>query len=175
MKKLALFVVSLSTLLSATTSAVSAPSPGPLVGTWSRTTTCAELVAVLRKAGMTKMVPEMVAGNGFVPNARNPGQLDPANTCRGAAPRKHSHFFRRDGQFGSLDWNGDRVDDGRWRITKPGVVTISKEFPDVSFRYVIRGNVVSLTPLVPKGCATFRCAWAMSVAYPGRTWKRQSG
>ena len=124
---------------------------------------------------MTKLVAEMVAGNGFVPNVTRVDQLrDPAKPCVGSVPRKHSHFFLRNGEFGSLDWNGERVDDGRWRITKPGVVTIAKEFPDVSFRYVIRGNVVSFTPLVPKGCATFRCAWAIAVAYPGKTWVRQA-
>ena len=78
----------------------------------------------------------------------------------------------KNGEFGSLDWNADPVDDGRYRVTRPGTVTISKEFPNVSFRFRVRGNRISFTPLVRKGCQTFRCAWAISVAYPGSTWRR---
>ena len=87
-------------------------------------------------------------------------------------PPKALDFFLKNGEFGSLDWNGDPVDDGRYRVSKPGTVTIFKEFPNVTFRYKVRGRQLSLTPLVPKGCQTFRCAWAISVAYPGKTWKR---
>ena len=145
-----------------------------LVGTWARTTTCTELTSALRSAGIAKLVNEMVVGNGFIPGVRNPENLrDPSRPCLGAVPRKHSHFFLKNGEFGSLDWNGEAVDDGRYRISKAGSVTIFKEFPKVTFRYQVRGNRVSLTPLVPKGCQTFRCAWAISVAYPGKTWKRE--
>ena len=151
----------------------SSQSTPSLVGTWARTTTCAELVSAFRSAGMSKLVNEMVVGNGFIPGVQSPGELrDPARPCLGAVPRKHSHFFLKNGEFGSLDWNGEPVDDGRYRVGKPGTVTIFKEFPKVSFRYQIGGRAISFTPLVPKGCQTFRCAWAISVAYPGKTWKR---
>ena len=151
----------------------SSQSAASLVGTWARTTTCAELTSALRSAGVSKLVNEMVVGNGFIPGVRNPGQLrDPSRPCLGAVPRKHSHFFLKNGEFGSLDWNGDPTDDGRYRVSKPGTVTILKEFPKVSFRYQIRGKEIKLTPLIPKGCQTFRCAWAISVAYPAKTWKR---
>jgi hypothetical protein len=89
-----------------------------------------------------------------------------------SAPRRHAHFFRKNGEFGSLDWNGEVVDDGRFKVGPPGTVTIFKEFPKVSFRYWIRGNRVSFTPLISRGCAAFRCQWAISVAYPGKTWAR---
>ena len=151
----------------------SSQAAASLVGTWARTTTCAELTSAFRSAGMSKFVNEMVAGNGFVPGVESPDELrDPARPCLGAVARKHSHFFLKNGEFGSLDWNGEPVDDGRYRVSKPGTVTIFKEFPKVSFRYQIRGKAISFTPLVPKGCQTFRCAWAISVAYPGKTWKR---
>ncbi len=151
----------------------SSQSAGSLVGTWARTTTCAELTSAFRSAGITKLVNEMVVGNGFIPGVRSPEQLrDPARPCLGAVSRRHSHFFLKNGEFGSLDWNGDQVDDGRYRVSKPGTVTILKEFPKVSFRYQIRGKEIKLTPLIPKGCQTFRCAWAISVAYPAKTWKR---
>ena len=148
-------------------------SAASLVGTWARTTTCAELTSAFRSAGITKLVNEMVVGNGFIPGVRSPGQLrDPARPCLGAVPRRHSHVFLENGEFGSLDWNGDPVDDGRYRIVKPGTVTVFKEFPSVTFRYEIRGKQIRFTPLVPKDCQTFRCAWAISVAYPAKTWKR---
>ena len=151
----------------------SSQSVAPLVGMWARTTTCTELASAFRVAGVSKLVNEMVVGNGFVPGVRSPDQLrDPAKPCLGAVPRKHSHFFRRNGEFGSLDWNGEPVDDGRYRVCKPGTVTILKEFPSVTFRYKIRGKAITFTPLVPEGCQTFRCAWAISVAYPGKTWRR---
>ena len=110
----------------------SSQSAGLLVGTWARTTTCAELTSAFRSAGISKLVNEVVVGNGFIPGVRNPDQLrDPARPCLGAVPRKHSHFFLNNGGFGSLDWNGEPVDDGRYRVTKPGTVTIFKEFPKV--------------------------------------------
>ena len=146
----------------------------PLVGTWSRTTTCAELVSVLTKYAIPKkMVLEMVAGNSFIPGVSSPDQIaDATNPCAGSIPRKHSHFFTKGGGFGSLDWHGQQVDDGRYQVTGPGSVTVFKEFPKVTFRYAIRGKTLSLTPRVPKGCTSFRCAWAVVVSYPGKTWQR---
>ena len=84
----------------------------------------------------------------------------------------HSHFFTKSGAFGSLDWNGEQVDDGTYRIVRPGTVVIFKEFPKVTFRYRIQGNAIRFTPVVPKGCSSFRCVWAVTVAYPGKSWQR---
>ena len=174
MKKLVLVLVGLVAGVSAAVAHSASSQPAAsLVGTWARTTTCAELASAFRSAGISRLINEMVVGNGFIPGVQNPDQLrDPARPCLGAVPRKHSHFFLKNGEFGSLDWNGDPVDDGRYRVGKPGTVTIFKEFPKVTFRYQIRGRTISFTPLVPKGCQSFRCAWAISVAYPGKTWKR---
>jgi hypothetical protein len=153
----------------------SSQSAASLVGTWVRTTTCAELASAFRSAGVSKLVNEMIVGNGFIPGVQSPRELrNPARPCLGAVPRKHSHFFLENGEFGSLDWNGEPVDDGRYRVSKPGTVTIFKEFPKVTFRYEISGKQLSLRPMIAKGCQTFRCAWAISVAYPGKTWKRVS-
>ena len=77
----------------------SSQSAGSLVGTWARTTTCAELTSALRSGGVSKLVNEMVVGNGFIPGVRSPEQLrDPARPCLGAVPRKHSHAFLRSGE-----------------------------------------------------------------------------
>jgi hypothetical protein len=43
----------------------------------------------------------------------------------------------------------------------------------VTFEYAILGDGLALSPVLPKGCGTFRCAWAISVAYPGTRWIRE--
>jgi hypothetical protein len=83
----------------------------PLVGRWERVTTCKELVSALTKAGLRKTAPAILSGNGFVPGT--PQQLAvKTNICKGAVARRHSHFFTATGQFGSVDYNGQQVDDG---------------------------------------------------------------
>jgi hypothetical protein len=103
----------------------------------------------------------------------NPGQIaNPANPCKGAVARKHSHFFTKDKKFGSLDWKGEQVDDGTYRLVNNRTFIISKEFPNVTFHFRIVGNTITFAPVIARGCATFRCAWAISMAYPGKTWHR---
>ncbi len=152
---------------------VSATSQAALVGTWRRVTTCGELAAALTRAGMRKFVLEFIAGNGFIPGVTRPEQIAaPANPCRGAVSRRHSHFFTKNRKFGSLDWRGQPVDDGTYRLVGNRKVAIFKEFPKVTFNYRIRGSTITFAPVIPKGCSTFRCAWAISMAYPGKTWQR---
>jgi hypothetical protein len=122
---------------------------------------------------MKKLVLEMVAGNGFIPGVTAPGQIaDPTNPCKGAVPRRHSHFFTKNREFGSLDWRGRQVDDGTYRLVRGQTIVIYKEFPKVTFHFRIRGKTITFAPVIPKGCTSFRCAWAISVAYPGKTWQR---
>jgi hypothetical protein len=162
------------------------PKVEPLVGTWERETRCQEMVAALERAGLENWVLEFVAGNGFIPTDAAPGEIpaitdpdqiaDPAHPCRGAVPRVHSHFFTPDGEFGSLDWNGDPVDGGTFEIIDDHTYAISKEFPeDVTFTYTIRGDTLMFDPVIPD-CAPecFEAAWSVVVAYPGKTWKRVS-
>ena len=157
----------------ATTAEVSG-SAHEIVGEWKRETTCGDLVQALRSAQMDEVVDEFVAGNGFIPGVGvdDPEQIDVQHPCKGANPRVHSHFFTPDGEFGSRDWNGQDVDDGSYRVIGDKLV-ISKEFPDVTFRFRIEGDLIMFEPLnVPRGCTTFRCAWSIAVAYPGKKWKR---
>ena len=87
----------------------------------------------------------MVAGNGFIPGVQSPDQLkDRAHPCRGAVPRKHSHFFTKDGRFGSLDWNGQDVDDGTYTLKGTNRVVIAKEIPvgDVHLHRAGKGDQV---------------------------------
>lgn len=156
------------------TSTVATGSTQEIVGEWERKTTCAELVEALRNAGMDELVDEFVAGNGFIPgiSVDEPEQIDPNDPCKGAIPRLHSHFFTEDGEFGSRDWKGEDVDFGRYRVMGDRLV-ISKEFPDVTFRFRIEGDTITFEPLnIPAGCTSFECGWSIAVAYPGETWKR---
>ena len=85
------------------------------VGRWSRVTTCSEIVAMLKKAGLGAMAPAMLAGNGLV--SGTPQQIaKKPNICAGARPRVHYHYFTEDGRFGSLDWNEEPVDEGHYRV-----------------------------------------------------------
>ena len=170
-------------VLAACSTSTTAEPPAPseeqevtpdLVGTWERETTCEELVSALTDAGLDRWVLEGVAGNGFVPGVRSPDEIaDPENPCAGAVPRVHSHFFTEDGAFGSLDWNGEPVDDGTYEILDEGTFVVSKEFPDVTFGYTIDGETISFEPEIPEcSPACFEAAWSVSVAYPGTTWHR---
>jgi hypothetical protein len=158
------------------TLAASAGSGGrnSVVGTWTATTTCAaQYEALMSWPGLRKYAVEMVAGNGFIPGVQSPDQLkDPAHPCRGAVSRKHSHFFTKDGRFGSLDWNGQDVDDGTHTLKGANKIFIAKEFPSVTFPYAVQGKTIRFMPLIPKNCSTFRCAWSVSMAIPGTAWKR---
>lgn len=146
----------------------------PVLGTWTATTTCAaQYRALMAYPGLRKFAAEMVVGNGFIPGVRSVDQLkDPTRPCRGAVPRKHSHFFTKDGRFGSRDWTGEDVDDGTYTLDGANAIVISKEFPSVTFTYVAKGNTITFRPRIPRGCSTFRCAWSLSMAIPGIAWKR---
>jgi hypothetical protein len=145
-----------------------------LAGTWERETRCEELVSALTDAGLEQWVLEAVAGNGFVPGVTTPDEIaEPAKPCKGALPRVHAHFFTEDGLFGSLDWNGDQVDDGTYELVGDDTFVVSKEFPDVTFHYVIDDDTITFEPVVPE-CSPdcFEAAWSVSVAYPGESWVR---
>lgn len=146
----------------------------PLVGEWERVTSCAELVQAFKHSGLGKYAAETVVGNGFVPGVTSADQLaDRSDPCKGSVPRKHSHFFTEDGEFGSLDWNGEQVDEGTYRIIDDDTFVISKEFPDVTFNYQIDGDTIMFDPVIPD-CSPecFEAQWSVSVAYPGEKWKR---
>ena len=145
-----------------------------IVGTWEREVTCQEVVSALRDARLQDWILEAVAGNGFVPGVTDPAQIaEPEDPCAGAVPRAHSHFFTEDGRFGSLDWNGEPVDDGTFEIHEDGTLVISKEFPDVTFHYAIDGDTIMFEPEIP-ACSPdcFEAAWSVMVALPGETWQR---
>jgi hypothetical protein len=114
-----------------------------------------------------------------------PGSPKPtlAHPCTGAIPRVHSHFFTASGRFGSLDWKGGQVDDGPYRALDANTVQIGSGTPAAKFDYAVRGDLLSLTPILTRSMirqanahpAGFTTAfWAVTVAYPGSVWKRVS-
>lgn len=157
-----------------------------LVGRWERTTSCQQLVAALKRAGLGATVAQAWVGqtsstgeSSFKPGSPKPTSARP---CAGAVPRVHSHFFTNGGQFGSLDWKGGQVDDGPYRIAGANTVQIGAGTPAARFRFEIRSrNTLTLTPILTKAMIRqanahpneFSAAfWAVTVAYPGHTWKR---
>jgi hypothetical protein len=145
----------------------------PLVGTWRRVTTCREFVQIQRQAGFEEVVLDGVAGNGFIPGITTGDQIaDPAHPCQGAVPREHSHFFTEDGEFGSLDWNGEQVDDDTYVIIDDRAFVIG----NTTFHYQVRGDTIMFEPVIPDDCSTKQCrdaaSWSVAVAYPGEEWAR---
>jgi hypothetical protein len=174
----------------ATTGAAGPPPPAPasaaaasIVGRWERTITCRGLVRALRRHGLGPTAPAIIAGNGYVPGT--PKQLARRrHLCKGAVARRHSHFFRADGQFGSVDYDNNQVDDGPWALTDRRTLRIGSP-PNAggTFRMRIRDGRLHLRPLISAAQKRRALAhplqfssagWMVAVSYPGHAWKRVS-
>ena len=82
--------------------------------------------------------------------------------------------FTEDGLFGSIDAEGNQVDDGTYEAIDEKTIVIHKEFGNVTFHYRITNESLFLDPVMPK-CAQSGCfdaQWAVAVAYPGLPWER---
>lgn len=168
------------------TISVSASPVAPLVGRWERVTTCQELVSELDEAGLGALAAHAWVGNTSASgqSSYKPGSPKPtlARPCAGAIARVHSHFFTQLGQFGSLDWTGQQVDDAPYRIVNDDTLTIGGG--DTTFRYrIINGDTLTLDPVISEAKKRQALAdptkfseagWAVSVAYASHTWKRVS-
>ena len=66
------------------------------------------------------------------------------------------------------------MDDGTYTLKGKSRLVIAKEFPSVTFTYTVRGDAIKFAPQIPRGCSTFRCAWSVSMALPGKAWTRTS-
>jgi hypothetical protein len=157
-------------------SASPAPSSSPvpaLVGEWKGMHDCAVVVAALKTFGFESFVNSIVVDDGLIPGVTDPAKLvDPKNPCRGSVPFVHYHFFRADGQFGSLDENRKQVDDGPWAIVDAKTFRIG----DVPFGYQVSGDRLTLTPMnVINDCVIGTWCeeiWKVMVSVPGTTWVR---
>lgn len=147
-----------------------------LVGRWSRVHRCQELVNALKKAGLGATAPAAVGD--FFPGSTPKQLAKKPDICKGAKPMVHSHFFAKDRRFGSLDQNGNQVDDGRYRIISRHTFRIGRS----TFHYRISERKrLGLNPVITAAARRQALAhplqfsaavWMVSVAYPGHTWKR---
>lgn len=161
-----------------------APSPSPsatnevpaIVGEWVGIHDCNRIVTMLTGAGLEEFLGDAIYGNALIPGVDPSTQTlkDPKQPCDGAVMREHSHFFLADGRFGSKDFHGQQVDDGRYTLQGDDVVVIGEQ----SFRYSIDGDELTLEPPAVdiSGCPDKECrftaTWVLMVAMPGTTWKR---
>ena len=147
-----------------------------LVGTWVGLHTCERIVGVLRDAGMEGQILSNIVDNGLLPGVTDVTQVaDPANPCVGAFDKEHSHFFTEAGLFGSLDFDGQQVDDGNWSLVDADTISIN----GTPFDFEVVGDELHLRPVDVGACpvnSTTWCleAWKLMVAMPGMAWTRGS-
>jgi hypothetical protein len=78
--------------------------------------------------------------------------------------------------FGSKDFHGQQVDDGRYVLEGDDVVVIKGS----RFKYQIEGDTIAFEPepVDISACTTKECqfeaTWVLMVAMPGTVWKRGS-
>ena len=150
-----------------------------IVGRWTRVTTCRELTHDLQQAGLGGLTPyawpAQTSSSGQSSFRAGSPRPTRAHPCTGALPRKHSHLFTTAGGFTSLDWLGGQVDSQQYSVTGHTV-----RIGAVTFHYRIAHNSLRLTPVLTKVMIRKALAqpkkfsdagWAVSVAYPGQTWK----
>jgi hypothetical protein len=162
----------------------SALAKNPIFGHWQQTHRCASLVHALTKVHLRPLAPGVVGD--YFPN-ETPQQLaSKKHICSGAEPQRHSHFFTRDGHFGSADQFGQQVDNGRYRVINARTLRIPRgRLGDVNFHYQITRlsgrKVLALKPVITKRMRREALAhpfefntagWSVAVSYPGSTWKR---
>lgn len=161
-------------------STVIEPSPSPsasdetpaIVGEWVGVHDCQRIVTMLIDAELIEFLADPLEQ--LVPGDPTVAARDPATACDGAVQREHSHFFTADGEFGSKDFHGQRVDDGTYTLQGEDSLVIN----DQRFKYEIDGDELSLDPepVDISACTTKECrftaTWVLMVAMPGVTWKR---
>lgn len=160
-----------------------ATSKAPIVGRWQQTHECVWLVRALTREHLRRIAPSVVGD--YFPD-KTPQQLArKRHLCRGAEPQRHSHFFTRDGRFGSVNQNGEQVDDGTYRSIDARTFRIGN--PDVHARFhfevhrTMQGKVLALKPVITSRMRREALAhplqfsaagWATAVSYPRHTWKK---
>jgi hypothetical protein len=130
---------------------------------------------MLEDAGLEEFVGGAIFENGLVPGvASEADAVDPSNPCLGAVVRDHSHFFTADGQFGSLDYERNQVDEGSYQLIGDDTVIIN----GLEFGYRIDADQLALTPPAVdlSSCTTtdcrFEAALGLMIAMPGTPWTR---
>jgi hypothetical protein len=173
---LAVAMIAVNSGSSAVASSATASTRSPLVGRWSQRHTCQELAAALQKAGLAATAP--AAAGDYFPNSTPQQLAAKRDVCSGATPLKHSHFFSKAGTFGSLDQNGQQVDNGHYRVLSHHRLRINNG--TFHFR-IVSGNRLRLAPIITAAMRSHALAsplnfsaavWEVAVSYTGQTWTR---
>jgi Tol biopolymer transport system component len=160
--------------LAASIATRSSGSPS-IVGRWETVKTCQGDVASARLAGLGPIAPTIVGD--FFPGKSTQQLARKRDLCSGARPQAHSHFFTRNGAFGSLDQNGQQVDNGTYHVINDHIIRINR----VRFRYRIASGHLSLVPMLSKKVKRETLAhplnfndavWSVAMSYLGHRWHR---
>jgi hypothetical protein len=164
------------TSAAAPSSTSAAPLP-PLVGRWEQLHVCDDLVDAMDAAGLGAIAVYEVRGQ-FYPSVPVEQLMKESDICAGSEPFRHAHFFDESGNFGSLDQQGNQVDNGAYTIVDETTVRIG----DSVFRYrVTDGDTLTLRPVISKAARRksldnpeefTEAVWMVSVAFTGTTWER---
>jgi hypothetical protein len=158
----------------------SALAKNPIFGRWQQTHTCSGLVHAFKKAHLRRLAPGWVASDYF-PGKTGQQIASREHICWGTEPQRHSHFFTRDGHFGSVDQHNQQVDNGRYRVIDARTFGII----DARFHYDVARlfdhKTLALKPVITRRMRRQALAhpyefsvagWEVAVAYTDSTWKR---
>ena len=134
---------------------------------------CQRIVDIMTAAGMPEQALLNAADSGTIPEVSTITDIhDLDHPCKGAIDKAHWHFFLADGEFGSLDMNRTRVDNGRWRLIDADTLDIN----DSRFEFHVDGDELQMEPEDVGTCPVNGqwCpeAWKLMVAMPGMAWTR---
>ena len=163
-----------------TTEAATESAASGIVGRWEQVHSCEQLVKALEKAGLRAVAPAMVGD--YFPG-QSPKQLArKPDVCAGAKPEPHSHFFTEDGSFGSLDEEGNQVDDARYEVVDDHLLRIGADEIGGEFQYrIVDDRELILHPVIKEADKRRALArplqfspagWQVAVSYDGLPWKR---
>jgi hypothetical protein len=138
------------------------------------------MVQALDQAGLRELAPSVVGD--YFPDNKPQELARKADVCQGAKPQQHSHFFTKDGKFGSVDQTEQQVDDGRYRVVDERTFRLGSGRHTETFHYrIVGGNQLTMEPAIPARSKRAALAnpfefslagHAAAVAYTGHTWKR---
>src|SRR4051794_40274277 len=125
------------------TADATASAPGPIVGHWKVNRTCDGMVEALDAAGLRKLAPAVV--NDYFPDQSPQRLARKPDVCAGAKPQQHSHFFTKDGQFGSVDQHNEQVDDAPYSLVGKHTLHLATGvFGVETYRYKVAGDELTL-------------------------------
>jgi hypothetical protein len=159
-----------------------APAKASIVGRWQTLRKCRGLVDALREANLRPLAPGVLGD--YFPNASPERLARKRHICRGAEAQRHSHFFTRNGLFGSFDQDHQVVDDGKYQILDARTIRIGNPDVHARYRYRVKNRAehrfLALRPVITKRMRRKALAhpfefsaagWAVAVAYAGHVWK----